>query len=102
MDESHLHNRIIIMNPRGNPPPISLVPMAPRPSVIGSRPVYFVDVRFMNGDVFLRELQKAMEEQNPSIRTEFRQKRGGYAEDDPALWEEIREKNGLLVMAIGH
>ena len=102
MEQSPLRNRITIMNPRGNPPPITLIPMAPRPSTIGNRPVYFVDVRFMNGDVFLRELQKALMEQNPTIRTEFRQKRGGYAEDDPALWKEIKENNGLLVMAIGH
>jgi hypothetical protein len=102
MNRTPSHHRITIMNPRGNPPPISLVPMAPRPSAIGKRPVYFVDVRFMNGDIFLRELQKALTVQNPTIKTEFRQKRGGYAEDDPALWKEIRENNGLLVMAIGH
>ena len=94
--------RITALDPRGDPPPISLVPMAARPESLGDRPVYLVDVRFMNGDVFLRELQKALDEKHPEVRTEFRQKRGGYAEDDPVLWAEIKQKSGLMVMAVGH
>ncbi len=76
--------------------------MAARPESLAGPPVYLVDVRFMNGDVFLRELQKALAQRHPEIRTEFRQKRGGYAEDDPVLWAEIRQKGGLMVMAVGH
>ena len=91
-----------VLDPRGSPPSISLVPMAERPKSLAGRPVYLVDVRFMNGDVLLRELQKAFAEKYPEVRTEFRQKRGGYAEDDPTLWAEIRENRGLMVMAVGH
>ena len=94
--------RTTVLDPRGDPPPISLVPMAARSESLGDRPVYLVDVRFMNGDVFLGELQKALTEKHPEVRTEFRQKRGGYAEDDPALWAEIKDRGGLMVMAVGH
>jgi hypothetical protein len=94
--------RITVLNPRGNPPAISQVPMAPRPERIGTRPVYLVDVRFMNGDVLLKELQALLAIRLPEIRTVFRQKQGGYAEDDPGLWADIRQNNGLMVMAIGH
>jgi hypothetical protein len=93
---------IAVLDPRGSPPSISLTPLAARPDDLSDRPVYLVDVRFMNGDILLRELQKVMAEKHPDVKTEFRQKRGGYGEDDPALWDEIKERRGLMVMAIGH
>ncbi|HUN68914.1 MAG TPA: UGSC family (seleno)protein [Burkholderiales bacterium] len=90
------------MNPRGTPPAINLRPMAPRPASLDGKTVYFVDVRFMNGDVFLGEIRKLFAEKFPGVKTEFRQKRGGYTEDDPELWAEIKAKGALAVMAIGH
>jgi hypothetical protein len=94
--------KIAVLDPRGSPPSISMTPMATRPESLVGRPVYLVDVRFMNGDTLLRELQKVLAREYPDVRTEFRQKRGGYGEDDPALWAEIKNNRGLMVMAIGH
>jgi hypothetical protein len=94
--------KISVLNPRGQPPPIPLVSMAPRTGDLAARTVYFVDVRFMGGDVLLKEMQKVFAEKYPELKTEFRQKLGGYTEDDPKLWAEIKEKNGVMVMAIGH
>ncbi|OFZ98769.1 MAG: hypothetical protein A2Z64_06745 [Betaproteobacteria bacterium RIFCSPLOWO2_02_67_12] len=94
--------RLRVLNPRGTPPAIGLRPMAPRPESLDGRTVYFVDVRFMNGGVFLGEIQKLFAEKFPHVTTEFRQKRGGYTEDDPALWAEIQARDALVVMAIGH
>ncbi len=95
-------SRITVLNPRGTPASIPLTPMAARPGSLKGKTVFFVDVRFMNGDVFLKEMQRVFAERYPEVKTEFRQKRGGYTEDDPALWAEIKEKDGVLVMAIGH
>ena len=94
--------KMTVLNPRGEPPPIPLIPMAPRPSTLSGKTVYFVDVRFMGGDVFLKQMQQVFAEKYPELKTEFKQKRGGYTEDDPQLWAEIKEKNGVMVMAIGH
>ena len=94
--------RIKILNPRGTPPAIRLRPMAPRPASLDGKTVYFVDVRFMNGNVFLGEIRKLFAEQFPGVKTEFRQKRGGYTEDDPELWAEIGSRGAVVVMAIGH
>ncbi len=94
--------RIKVLNPRGTPPPIRLRPMAPHPASLEGRTIYFVDVRFMNGSVFLGEIQKIFAERFPGVKTVLRQKRGGYTEDDPELWAEIEANAGLMVMAIGH
>ena len=94
--------KVTVLNPRGTPPAIALRPMAKRPASLEGRTVYFVDVRFMNGAAFLQEIQKLFAERHPGVKTEFRQKRGGYTEDDPDLWAEIKAKDALVVMAIGH
>jgi hypothetical protein len=90
------------LNPRGTPPAIRLRPMAPRAASLEGKTVYFVDVRFMNGNVLLGEVRKRFAEKVPGVKTEFRQKRGGYTEDDPDLWAEIKANGALVVMAIGH
>jgi len=97
-----MERKITVLDPQGRPPSIPLIPMAPRPDRLAGKTVYFVDVRFMNGDVLLKEMQKVFAERYPEVKTEFRQKRGGYTEDDPELWAEIKEKGGVMVMAIGH
>jgi len=74
---------VTVLNPLGIPPSIPFVPMAPRIDTFEGKTVYFVDVRFMNGDVLLKEMQRAFSEKYPGVKTEFRQKRGGYTEDDP-------------------
>lgn len=90
------------LNPRGTPPAIRLRAMAPRPDSLEGKTIYFVDVRFMNGSVFLAEIQKEFAQRFPGVKTELRQKRGGYTEEDPALWDEIQANGALMVMAIGH
>lgn len=99
---SFANRKIRVLNPRGTPPAIKLRPMAPRAGSLDGKTVYLIDVRFMNGNVFLGEIQKLFAERFPGVKTEFRQKRGGYTEDDPALWAEIKAKGALAVMAIGH
>ena len=94
--------RVQVLNPRGTPPAIRLRPMAPRPASLEGRTVYLVDVRFMNGKSLLEEVQQVLAERFPGVKTELRQKRGGYTEDDPDLWREIEANAGLVVMAIGH
>jgi len=91
-----------VLNPTGNPPPIELRAMAPRPASLSGKTVYLVDETFDGGDKFLQEMQKYMAVHMPDVKTVFREKKGSYFTDDPDLWKEIKSVNGLMVMAIGH
>jgi hypothetical protein len=91
-----------VMNPTGNPPPIELKSMAPRPASLDGKTVYLVDVTFNGGDKFLQQMQEWMAVNTPKVKTIFRVKKGAYAADDPDLWKEIKSVNGLMIMAIGH
>ncbi|MDB5955501.1 UGSC family (seleno)protein [Ramlibacter sp.] len=96
------NKRFRVLNPRGTAPAIRLRPMAPRRGGLAGRTVYLVDVRFMNGKSFLEEIQGVFAERFPDVKTVVRQKRGGYTEDDPELWQEIEANAALVIMAIGH
>jgi hypothetical protein len=94
--------KITVMNPLGTPPPIRLVPMATRLDTLDGKTVYFVDSRYVGGDIFLKEMMSWFSANMPKVKLEFRQKAGAYAESDPQLWDEIREKGDAVIMAIGH
>jgi hypothetical protein len=94
--------RIEALNPRGTPPPIQLVPMAPRISSLESKTIYLVSDGFPGADHFLDQVANWFKKNMPSVTTVFRLKAGGFADDDPKLWAEIKAKGQAVIMAIGH
>ncbi len=93
---------ITVLNPRGTPPAIKLVPMASRTPSLEGKTVYFVDVRFPGTETFIREMMAWFHTNLPGVKTEFRSKTGSMLEDDPKLWAEIKEKGDAVVMGLGH
>jgi hypothetical protein len=93
--------RVTVLNPRGTPPPIRLVPMAKRLDTLGGKTIYVINIGF--GDTFLPEVQKVMAEKYPKTTWIFKRKAGrDYFDDDPKLWTEIKEKGHGMIMGIGH
>ncbi|HEX4075898.1 MAG TPA: hypothetical protein VHX49_10900 [Candidatus Acidoferrales bacterium] len=94
--------KITGLNPRGVPPPITLIPMAPRLATLDGKTVYLVDTGFHGSDTLLEQVAGWFSRNKPSVTTVFRRKAGPYAEDDPKLWAEIKEKGNAVIMAVGH
>jgi hypothetical protein len=94
--------KIEALNPRGTPPPIQLVPMAPRLASLENKTVYLVSDGFPGADHFLDQVANWFKKNLPSVTTVFRLKAGGFADDDPKLWAEIKAKGQAVIMAIGH
>jgi hypothetical protein len=90
------------LNPKGSPPPVKLIPMAPRLDTIRGKTIYLVDTGFMSGGVLLQQMQIWFQKNYPDVTVVFRKKAGAYMEDDPPLWKEIKEKGNAAIMAIGH
>jgi len=101
-EKSFADLQVTALNPRGNQPPIHLTPLAPRLDTLEGKTIYLVDVRFMGGDMFLKQIQAWFSDNMPGVKTVFREKRGSYGEDDPELWAEIAEKGDGMIIAIGH
>ncbi len=94
--------KIEALNPRGFPPAIQLVPMAPRPSSLENKTIYLVGDGFPGADHFLAQIALWFKKNMPSVTTYYRLKAGAFADDDPKLWAEIKAKGNAVIMAIGH
>jgi hypothetical protein len=94
--------KITTVNPKGTPPAIQLIPMAPRLDSLDGKTVYLVDTGFHGSDMLLQQIQEWFKANMPGVTTVFKRKSGPYAQDDPALWKEIKEKGNAVIMAVGH
>ena len=94
--------KITVMNPRGIKPPIRRIPMAPRPATLDGKTIYIVDTRYPRTRVFVETLFNTLREKYPETRWVLRDKFGGYMDDDPKLWAEIKANARGVVMTVGH
>ena len=94
--------KITVLNPIGQAPPIERVPMAQRIDNLEGKTIYIVDTGFTDTHQFFTEMQKLLGERYPKTRWEIRLKTGTYFDDDPKLWAEIKEKGHGMIMGIGH
>jgi hypothetical protein len=95
-------NKITVLNPRGIQPPIRLIPLAPRLDTLDGKTIYVVDTKYPLTAPFVQEVYKILKEKYPKTTWVFRDKIGSYFDDDPKLWQEIKEKGHGMIMAIGH
>jgi hypothetical protein len=94
--------KIVVMNPRGIKPEIRKIPMATRPATLDDKTVYIVDTKYANTKPFVNELFAALKSKYPNTNWVLRNKLGGYMDDDPKLWAEIKEKNAAAIVLLGH
>jgi len=94
--------KIEALNPRGMPPAIQLIAMAPRPKSLDRKTVYLISDGFPGADHFLNQIATWFKKNMPNVTTEYCLKKGGFADDDPQLWAEIKAKGSAAIMAIGH
>jgi hypothetical protein len=90
------------LNPRGMPPAIQLIPMAPRLSTLDGKTIYLVSDGFPGADAFLNQVKTWFSKNMPSVTTVYRLKAGGFADDDPKLFAELKANANGVIMAIGH
>jgi hypothetical protein len=94
--------KVEALNPHGMPPSIQLVPMAKRLDSLDGKTIYLVSDGFPGADHFLDQISIWFKKNMPSVTTVYRLKAGGFADDDPKLFAEIKEKGNAVIMAIGH
>jgi hypothetical protein len=94
--------RITVLNPMGQPPPVALVPMAPRLDTLDGKTIYIVDIGFTDTHQLFTEMQTLLSEKYPKTNFVIRTKSGTYFDDDPKLWAEIKEKGAAMIMGVGH
>jgi hypothetical protein len=94
--------RIVVMNPQGIKPEIRKIPMAARPASLDGKTVYIVDTKYPNTKPFVEELHAALKAKYPATTWVLKDKFGGYMDDDPNLWKEIKAKAAGAIVLVGH
>ena len=98
----HTHEKFEALNPKGMPPAVQLVPMAPRLDTLEGKMVYLVSDGFAGADRFLAQIAIWFQKNMPSVKTTYRLKAGSYFDDDPKLMAEIKANGNAMIMAYGH
>ena len=76
--------------------------LAPRLDTLNGRTVYIVDCRFDDSDILLKSVQDWFTEHLPEVKTVYKPISSVYTRDDPATWQEIKEKGDAAVIGVGH
>jgi hypothetical protein len=97
-----LDEKVIVLNPRGIPPIINLVPMAPRLDSLNGKTIYIVNVNFPFTEAFYDAAIKLFREKFPRVNWVLKKKVGTTFDDDPALWEEVRREGHGAIVGPGH
>ena len=95
-------SKITVLNPLGQPPAISRVPMAPRTDNLEGKTIYIVDIGFTDTHQLFTEMQSLLQKKYPNTTWIVRTKIGTYFNDDPELWKEIKEKGHGMIIGVGH
>jgi hypothetical protein len=93
---------ITVLNPLGTPPPLDLKEMAPRLNTMEGKTIYIVDDGYPGSDLLLLELEKGLKETYPKTNFHYVKKSTFMAQQDPALWAEMKEKADAMIIALGH
>ena len=91
-----------VMNPIGMKPSILQIPMAERAATLDGKTIYIVDTRFPRTREFVETLAKTLAERYPKTDWVLKDKFGGYMDDDPELWAEIKENAHGAIVTVGH
>jgi len=95
--------KITVLNPLGTPPPIKLKRMAPRLNTLDGKTIYLVNDGFIGSDNLLYEMQDWFKANYPKTTTVYKVKGGGgFDAENPALWQEMKEKADGIIIALGH
>ena len=76
--------------------------VTPHLDTLDGKTVYLVDCRFDDSDILLKSVQDWFTEHLPEVKTVYKPISSVYTRDDPATWQEIKEKGDAAVIGVGH
>jgi len=93
---------LTVHDPRGYAPKVSAKRLAPRLPTLENKVIHLVDCLFDNSEVFMQQLQAWFAEHMPAVKTVYKPINSVYTKDDPATWQEIKEKGDAAIIGVGH
>jgi len=96
--------KITVFNPMGEPPPITLIPQAPRLDTLDGKTIYLINTGYIGTDRFMDETAKWFKANYPKTNTVYKdnQSGAGLSSLSDALWAEMEEKGDAAIVGLGH
>ena len=96
--------KITVLNPMGTPPPITLVPQAPRPNMLDGKTLYFINTGYIGTDRLMAVMSDWFKANYPKTNIVYKDYKSGagLAELSKELWAEVAEKGDAAIVGLGH
>jgi len=96
--------KITVFNPMGTPPPITLLPQAPRLDTLDGKTIYLINTGYIGTDRFMAETEKWFRANYPKTNIVYKDNQSGASLSavSDALWAEIEEKGDAAIVGLGH
>ncbi len=94
--------KITVLNPMGTPPPITLIPQAPRLDTLDGKTIYLINTGYIGTDRFMDETAKWFKANYPKTNIVIKGSGGGVAALSKAMWTEVEEKADATIVGLGH
>ena len=96
--------KITVMNPAITTKFAKRLPLSPRLDTIEGKTIYIVNNQWGGPEgayQLLGEMKNWFTDNMPSVKVVLTQTRGNMFTDDPALWQEIKEKGDAAIIGVG-
>ena len=96
--------KITVLNPMGTPPPITLVPQAPRSGALDGKTIYFINTGYIGTDRLMAVMMDWFKTNYPKTNIVYKdnQSGAGLSSVSKELWAEIAEKGDASIVGLGH
>lgn len=96
--------KITVLNPMGTPPPITLIPQAPRLGTLDGKTIYFINTGYIGTDRLMAEMMDWFKANYPKTNLVYKDNRSGagLSEVSKELWAEMSEKGDAAIVGLGH
>ena len=96
--------KITVLNPMGTPPPITLIPQAPRPNTLDGKTVYFINTGYIGTDRLMSVMMDWFKANYPKTNIVYKDNKSGagLSEVSKDLWAEMTEKADVAIVGLGH
>jgi len=96
--------KISVLNPMGTPPPITLIPQAPRLGTLDGKTIYFINTGYIGTDRLMSEMMDWFKANYPKTNIVYKdnQSGAGLSSLSEPLWAEIAEKGDATIVGLGH
>jgi hypothetical protein len=96
--------KITALNPMGTPPPITLIPQAPRLDTLDGKTLYFLNTGYIGTDRLMSVMMDWFKANYPKTNIVYKDNQSGtqLSAVSKALWAEITEKGDAAIVGLGH